>query len=262
MAGVLFDQIIEKFNPYHGKDGRFSSANGATSFTYAPGKSKAHDLAIQREKERQATDGGSARSCKSIGAEDAAKMRKSMGQDLDPHLDDDAKMLKDKNAGYFGTKNSFTINQKIRRGEELTEDEQKTVDTIDRLMTPLPEGIKVTRMATSAFMERLAAKEYGDLATCAPRDEDRCFESLKTALVGGKVTEASYMSTSYDAGKNNFKTREVKMEINVPKGTKALFSPTDDEAEILLAKNTSYRIDNIINRGYGDITMEVTVIAA
>lgn len=46
---------VEKFNPYHGKDGRFASANNATSFTYAPGKSKAHDMAIAREKDRTMT---------------------------------------------------------------------------------------------------------------------------------------------------------------------------------------------------------------
>lgn len=49
---------VEKFNPYHGKDGRFASANNHASFTYSPGKSKAHDLAIAREKERQAAAGG------------------------------------------------------------------------------------------------------------------------------------------------------------------------------------------------------------
>ena len=49
---------VEKFNPYHGKDGRFASANGAASFTYSPGKSKAHDNAIAREKERQAATAG------------------------------------------------------------------------------------------------------------------------------------------------------------------------------------------------------------
>lgn len=49
-----FLEILEKFNPYHDSKGRFSSANGAASFTYAPGKSKAHDLAISREKERYA----------------------------------------------------------------------------------------------------------------------------------------------------------------------------------------------------------------
>ena len=41
---------IMKFNPYHGKDGRFASASGAASFTYAPGKSVAHDTAIARQK--------------------------------------------------------------------------------------------------------------------------------------------------------------------------------------------------------------------
>lgn len=45
---------ILKFNPYHDSRGRFASASGAASFTYAPGKSRAHDLAIQREQERGA----------------------------------------------------------------------------------------------------------------------------------------------------------------------------------------------------------------
>lgn len=51
-----FDEIeeVEKFNPYHDSLGRFSTADGAASFTYAPGKSKAHDNAIAREKERHA----------------------------------------------------------------------------------------------------------------------------------------------------------------------------------------------------------------
>lgn len=48
---------VEKFNPYHGKDGRFASANNHASFTYSPGKSKAHDMAIAREKERTAAAG-------------------------------------------------------------------------------------------------------------------------------------------------------------------------------------------------------------
>ena len=43
---------IEKFNPYHDSKGRFSTADGAASFTYSPGTSKAHDNAIAREKER------------------------------------------------------------------------------------------------------------------------------------------------------------------------------------------------------------------
>ena len=56
----LFHEIM-KFNPYHGKDGRFTTSGSAASFTYAPGKSRAHDMAIAREKERQsAISSGSA----------------------------------------------------------------------------------------------------------------------------------------------------------------------------------------------------------
>lgn len=54
MADIITITEVEKFNPYHDAKGRFASANGYASFTYAPGKSKAHDLAIAREKERQA----------------------------------------------------------------------------------------------------------------------------------------------------------------------------------------------------------------
>lgn len=44
---------VEKFNPYHDARGRFATAGNYSSFTYKPGKSKAHDLAIQRMKQRQ-----------------------------------------------------------------------------------------------------------------------------------------------------------------------------------------------------------------
>lgn len=50
---MTFDDVL-KFNPYHDRLGRFASAGTANSFTYAPGKSKAHDLAIERHKERMA----------------------------------------------------------------------------------------------------------------------------------------------------------------------------------------------------------------
>lgn len=50
MPATTFADIL-KFNPYHDSKGRFASADAATSFTYAPGKSTAHDAAIQRAKD-------------------------------------------------------------------------------------------------------------------------------------------------------------------------------------------------------------------
>ena len=44
--------LVGKFNPYHDRLGRFTNAGGATSFTYRPGVSTAHNRAIEREKKR------------------------------------------------------------------------------------------------------------------------------------------------------------------------------------------------------------------
>ena len=49
--GLLFSDIL-KFNPYHDRLGRFTTAGGATSFTYKPGQGKMYDNAISRENER------------------------------------------------------------------------------------------------------------------------------------------------------------------------------------------------------------------
>jgi len=46
-----------KFNPYHDRFGRFTSASSAASFTYSPGKSKAHDKAIARAKDKHKAEG-------------------------------------------------------------------------------------------------------------------------------------------------------------------------------------------------------------
>ncbi len=54
MAGSKTFEEIMKFNPYHDERGRFATSGSFTSFTYSPGKSKAHDMAIQRQKERVA----------------------------------------------------------------------------------------------------------------------------------------------------------------------------------------------------------------
>lgn len=62
---MAYDHIeeVEKFNPYHDSRGRFTSASSGGKFYATPGKSKAHDNAIAREKERQSAasnNGGSA----------------------------------------------------------------------------------------------------------------------------------------------------------------------------------------------------------
>lgn len=57
--------ILEKFNPYHGPDGRFTGPGAAASFTFRtkdPKKQHMADMAVAREKERTKNMGGAASS--------------------------------------------------------------------------------------------------------------------------------------------------------------------------------------------------------
>lgn len=60
---------VEKFNPYHDARGRFTTAGGGGKFYATPGKSKAHDNAIAREKERKANAVGGRQSLSDEGKE-------------------------------------------------------------------------------------------------------------------------------------------------------------------------------------------------
>lgn len=104
-----FDEIIEieKFNPYHDARGRFSSANGATSFTYAPGKSKAHDLAIARQQNRHAT-AATATDTKDAMDEISAGKHNS----LENHLDENGKLTPEREAVHQEIINNL-LNDKI-----------------------------------------------------------------------------------------------------------------------------------------------------
>jgi hypothetical protein len=67
MAAATFDEIIEKFNPYHDSRGRFSSSHGAASFTFHPHTASGR-AAIAREKVRTGGENHSSPKGSSRGA--------------------------------------------------------------------------------------------------------------------------------------------------------------------------------------------------
>jgi hypothetical protein len=84
-------------------------------------------------------------------------------------------------------------------------------------------------------------------------------------LVGRVIEDPAYMSTSlkgnYGAG------RTVSIELNVPKGTKGLYLNSDSDStavyehEVLLPRRTRWRIDEVVERKPGHITIRATVLA-
>lgn len=241
-----FDEVL-KFNPYHDNRGRFSSANSAASFTFAPGKSKAHDLAIQRERERHQAAMGAAGGekapeekveYKNLNFNSANALAKKMGQN-DMSKEDVDQMIAHKDGGYFGTGHSFHMNKDLRDHkplEEFSEDDQKTIETLDRNMKPCPENIQIFRTMGTSVLGQLGM------------DKDGAINGNDTELqkaVGKVFSSGGFTSTSYDMKENVFKGRPVKLNISAPKGTKLLFRPDGDEAEVLLARNTAMQVTGI-----------------
>ena len=236
-----FDDVL-KFNAYHDAKGRFSTTDAATSFTFAPGKSKAHDLAIQRAKERHAAGGGEPDKkvkYKNLNKRSVEDMAKQMGQDNMPQEDID-QMNDHGMGGYFGTGHSFHMNDDLRGGKDVkdfNDDDQKTIETLDRNMSGCPENVRLNRMVG------------GDMLNSLGIDANRALsggdDTELQKAVGKVFTNKGYSSTSYDMGENVFSGRRVKMNIDAPKGTKMLVRPGQSEAEILLARGTSMHVKAI-----------------
>lgn len=239
-----YEEIMEvrKFNPYHGYHGRFASANSATSFTYKPGQGKMYDLAIARERERQAAGGAAAESqpkeYKRLSHKEAKEMAQRLGQTPEQIGKDDVEKI----GGYVGTGNSFKINRRLRNGQPPESERDKdTIETMDKHMKPAPEDIVVTRKIGDSFFTSIGMTDTDFTSEGATQEQ-------LDAMVGKVYSNKGYTSTSYSQNVDFFSTRPVTMTINVPKGAKMLVSPNRtpegriDENEIVLARGTSMKI--------------------
>lgn len=222
--GKTFYEIL-KFNENHDSLGRFASSSGGASGVSAGGKYQ------------------------NLSHADAIAMAGEMGQNDIPKEEVD-RML-DRGEGYFGTPNSFTINDKLRTNDPkrnelaFSEEELKTIDTLDKNMKPSTRDVQLHRMIGDSFLDAMG---ISDDISAQNYDEDGLKEMQKA--VGKVYTNAGYSSTSYDMSENAFKHKKVQLNINAPKGTKMLVSPDRwhdevSEAEILLARGTAMKITAI-----------------
>lgn len=267
-------QEVEKFNPYHGKDGRFSNATSPGAFAPLFGRTERGQALLNQYKEKHGDKGGAAAApskpaeekkpaeYKKISDKEAVDMADKMGELGE---DDFSQVLSLRN-GYFHTGNSFDINEKLREGkaDQLPEESRKTIEAMDRNMKPSPEDIQLTRMAGNDFLDSLG------LSGVNGNDEDAL--GRIQSLAGSVYSNPGYTSTSYTDDGGFFGSRPVKMNISAPKGTKMLMSPLRnsrggvEEHEIVLARNTAIKITAVRGRkdkwGYYDgIEMDCEVIS-
>ena len=179
----------------------------------------------------------------------------------------------DWSTGYFQTGTSFGINKSLRRvaeegvsldkalddrfGRDVNEI-KKTIEAMDRNMHPIDKDMKLVRLVDSNYTDKLfkslgvsdeirKAVNNMTLRGSLGAEQDKYLSELKEKLVGAHVQEPSYMSCSHDLQLKGsaFKSRRVALDIEAPKGTMGMFSPTRQEAEFVLARNSGYHITNI-----------------
>ena len=243
-----FDEVL-KFNPYHDASGRFASASSYASFTYAPGKSKAHDLAIAREKERQAAAGGTNTATREhlpymAGREAVEYTMKECGVS-----EQEAKEMVKEVSGY-ATGYAYDMRHWQQTGEgtsELTADEAKTMsDNVEKFIEKSPKwgggelyrGIGVDKETAIAIEQHaLSDKPIDMLGTSSwTSSKDVTEEFLGTA--------SNYAIV--------YKTSGTK------KGTSIDHLSEFSQDEVLISKDARWRCKEI----YGDVEdmyLEITL---
>lgn len=242
---------LRKFNPYHDSRGRFSSANGAASFTYSPGKSKAHDLAIDREKKRQTTVGTENKN------KEAPKIL-STQKEFDQHakkykaweksLTDSEKRV----IGRYQTE-SFAFNYRLRNGNTGDYDAAAF-------------GKPADKKEYAALDSALAKSTVQDNVTVFRAISDKNALGDLSKLKGATITDNGYASTSLDENMAAMYGDGIICKINIQKGGRGAYisgikdgngKDFTENREILLPRGAKFKIQNATKRDDGTWEVEM-----
>lgn len=263
---------MRKFNPYHDARGRFSSANGYASFTTRtrdPKKQHMADLAIQREKKRQAAATAAAAPQKPKANVDAngfkdyddaayhqlyngkgyyaqqnlsASAKQQISNYLNPRTEPGSLYNFSQNMNYAAATGTLNRNPKYK----------KAFDTIVGSMHNLGHNVTLTRYDHGEFLDNQLAA-----AGIRGGHKGMSVSQIKNALVGRSYGDSRILSTSYNDFKNasnhqTFTTREIKITYLAKAGAKALMpgdGPGGKFGEMLLAptsgKTNNYKIVDV-----------------
>ena len=260
MPASTFEEIL-KFNPYHGPDGRFSSANGAHSFTYSPGKSKAHDLAIQREKQRIAVAGGASTATESKAPATGGHKPHMKGQEL---FDYTAKEL-----GVSEQEAKDMIKEVSGYTDGYATDMRNWQQYGDRYILDGMSAKEARTMSEQVekFIDKSPKWDGGEIYRGIGVDEDTAMRILDDIYYSGKPFDMKGTSswTSDKSIADDFSEwngADVAIIFKTPgtkKGTSIDHISDFSQSEVLVSKDARWNVKRInggIDDGYLEIEME------
>lgn len=254
---------VLKFNPYHGPDGKFSSANGAHSFTVHT-NSPAGQKAIANIKAKQKENAGGSGGSTGTGSNEPAM---NSAQAIAAYQD----------YGYQA------VNDGLRSGKKLEGKAKEISDGLDRAFeTAEPTKYQQTLHRADGAATTAELWEKTGLTGKLPKSGDK-FEvwmdhgkQIQDAMIGQTFTDKGFMSTSKDSevaaefisgnGYNPY-GMEAVVHINVPKGLKVLDLGDDGyiagsgEQETILPRGSSYKITYVdFNNATGSLSIYADLV--
>lgn len=233
-----FDEMIEKFNPYHDQKGRFSSSGGAASFTYKPGASVAHDKAIARARASAAAADAAAeeeKKYKKFSADDDDGMKAYISKtsvEQQASWNKSEKMAMQQYTGWVYK----PINKQMRHENEadLPFDQRNIVHDLQTGLakSSLPDDLMVYRglgfTASQTILRQMGINSPSE-------------------AVGHGFMDRAFGSSSLDSSiAESFASHNIVMELKLPKGTKAVVtgenSNIPEENEIIIQRGARYKI--------------------
>lgn len=146
---------------------------------------------------------------------------------------------------------SFLINRALRKNNLSMLDDTliRTIAVMDRCMKPLGDDLGVIRMVEEDFLPVLNVPEKL-LDRVLNQGDNDALMGIKNLVFNKVITEKAFLSTCYDIEENVFTARPIRLQMHCKKGSKALFSPTKKEAEIILPRGTKYKIKDVTTEQY------------
>lgn len=153
--------------------------------------------------------------------------------------------------GYTGGNEGTSLNELLRyEPAELSPTQKEVVKTMDNAMEKMKSPITLYRGVDFNFTRN-------QLGISAEEERKMSFEDLKNRVVGTEYTDKGYTSTTY-ASDHSYGSG-FKLIINAKEGTKAIWTGNDEEKEIVIGRNQTFKISDV-RQEKGNIVFEVETV--
>lgn len=143
--------------------------------------------------------------------------------------------------GYIANSRAKILNEKLRKGTPLSEDEKTTANSLIRICKNNENyrDLVVYRYVDSIFISQSFGIKYD------PENQKSVIDTakiIKSKIDKGKVffQEKGFCSVSYNKEKNVFQNRDAFLVMKIPRGTNLFVTNNDKESEIIFPPNYYY----------------------